>query len=152
MYPYNNILCLLEVTGQQILDALEWGARSVPDENSGFIQVSGLSYEIHSGIPNPCIEDERGMFVRAEGERRVSNVKVADEPLDPDRTYNVAGMDYLVPDSGDGFAMFDGAKVLADGIKIDNQVLMDYIVDTLSGEIGSGYENPCGQGRITIFE
>ncbi len=53
VFPFGNSLCVVEVTGQQLLDALEWGAREVPGENGGFLQVSGLSFEIHSCIPSP---------------------------------------------------------------------------------------------------
>jgi hypothetical protein len=44
--------------------------------------------------------------------------------------------------------MFDGCKVLQESVKLDNQVLIDYITDTLGGVVGEGYENPYGQGRI----
>ena len=44
--PFGNEMCMIEATGQQIIDALEWGARSIPGENGGFLQVSGLTYEI----------------------------------------------------------------------------------------------------------
>ncbi len=42
VFPFANEKCVIEATGQQILDALEWGARGVPDENWGFLQTSGL--------------------------------------------------------------------------------------------------------------
>lgn len=42
VFPFANEKCVIEATGQQILDALEWGARAVPDENWGFLQTSGL--------------------------------------------------------------------------------------------------------------
>ena len=48
--------------------------------------------------------------------------------------------------------MFDGSTMLKDGVKMDSQVLIDYIVDTLGGEIGEEYADPYGQGRIKIFE
>ena len=48
--------------------------------------------------------------------------------------------------------MFDQAPVLQDNVKLDNQVLIDYIVDTLGGEVGEEYADPYGQGRITILE
>ena len=48
--------------------------------------------------------------------------------------------------------MFDGAPVLQDKAKLETQVLIDYIVDTLSGVIGGEYADPYGQGRITILE
>ncbi|MDO5000599.1 MAG: 5'-nucleotidase, partial [Bacteroidales bacterium] len=89
-HPFGNEMCMLEVTGQQILDALEWGARAVPGESGGFLQVSGLTYEIHSYIESGCREDENGYFVAVEGERRVRNVRFAGEPIDPKATYTVA--------------------------------------------------------------
>ena len=48
VFPFGNEVCVIEATGQQILDALEWGAYLVPAENGGFLQVSGLTYEIHT--------------------------------------------------------------------------------------------------------
>lgn len=72
------------------------------------------------------------MFLRAEGGRRVKNALVGGEPIDPERTYTLACHDYMLLDGGDGFSMFRGAPVLLDRVKLDNQVLIDYIVDTLA--------------------
>ena len=140
------------MTGQQILDALEWGSRSVPNEAGSFLQVSGLAFEIHSEIDSPCKSDENGIFAGVEGERRVRNVTVGGEPLDPEKKYSLAGQNYLLKAKGDGYSMFDGSTMLKDGVKMDSQVLIDYIVDTLGGEIGEEYADPYGQGRIKIFE
>ena len=152
VHPFGNAMCVIEVTGQQILDALEWGARAVPSENGGFLQVSGLSYEIHSYIENPCIADENTMFVGIEGERRVKNVLVAGEPIDPEAIYTLASHNYMLLNHGDGYTMFDGAPLLQDSVKLDNQVLIDYITENLGGVIGEEYEDLTGQGRIVIFE
>ena len=145
-------MCVIEVSGQQILDALEWGARAVPGETGGFLQVSGLSYEIHSYIETPCITDENTMCAGIEGERRVKNVKIGDEPLDPEKNYTLAGHDYMLLNNGDGYTAFEGAKLLQDRVKLDNQVLIDYIIENLGGEIGPEYEELTGEGRIVIFE
>ena len=150
VHPFGNYLCMIELTGQQVLDALEWGARSVPDELGAFPQVSGLSFEICSGIESPCIADAEGMFAGLSGERRVRNVLVGGEPIDPERTYTLAGHDYMLLEIGDGYTMFRDAPLLLDRVKLDNQVLIDYIVETLGGEIGAEYADPCGQGRIVI--
>ena len=140
------------MTGQQILDALEWGSRHVPGESGAFLQVSGLSYEINSAIDSPCSEDENGMFIGIDGERRVQNVIVGEEPLDPEKTYSLASQNFLLMENGDGFTMFKDSPVLKEGIKLDNQVLIDYIVETLGGVIGEEYADLYGQGRITILE
>ena len=44
--------------------------------------------------------------------------------------------------------MYAGANVLQESVKLDNQVLIDYITGTLGGVVGEGYDNPYGQGRI----
>jgi 2',3'-cyclic-nucleotide 2'-phosphodiesterase (5'-nucleotidase family) len=152
VHPFGNSMCVIEVTGQQILDALEWGARSVPGENGGFLQVSGLSYEIHSYIESPCKQDENAMFVGIEGERRVKNVLFNGEPIDPNATYTLASHNYMLLDNGDGYTMFDGCKVLQESVKLDNQVLIDYITGTLNGVIPADYAEPYGQGRIVAVE
>ena len=151
MFPFNNDTCVVELTGQQILDALEWGSRAVPGENGGFLQVSGLSYEIHTYIDSTCKADESVFFKGVEGERRVKNVKVGDQDLDPEKTYTVCGTEYVLLDKGDGYSMFDGAEVLNRNLKTDLQIIVDYISD-LGGVIGEQYADPYGQGRIVIVE
>ena len=152
VHPFGNAMCVIEVSGQQILDALEWGSRSVPGELGGFLQVAGLSYEIHSYIESGCITDENGMFAGVEGERRVKNVMIHGEPIDPAATYTLASHDYMLLNNGDGYTMFAGCKLLQDRVKLDNQVLMDYIIDDLGGVVGEQYEDPYGEGRIVIVE
>ncbi len=152
MFPYQNEICVLEVTGQQILDALEWGARSLPGESGAFLQVSGLSYEIDVSIPSGCTADENNMMTSIEGERRVKNVTVGDEPLDPEKTYTLAGADYTLMANGDGFTAFDGATVVSESVGVDYELLIDYITNTLGGVIGGEYADPYGQGRIVFTE
>ena len=152
VHPFGNMMTVIEVTGQQILDALEWGSRGVPSQNGGFLQVSGLTYEIDVSIDTPCVSDDNGMCVSIEGPRRVQNVTVGGEPIDPEKTYTLASHDYMLLNQGDGYTMFDGATVLQDRVKLDNQVLIDYIVGTLGGVVGADYAEPYGQGRITIID
>ena len=152
VYPFGNYLCVVEVTGQQILDALEWGASRVPDENGGFLQVSGLTYEIHSYIDSSCTADANGVFTGVTGERRVKNVKVDGEPIDPQKKYTLAGHNYMLLNLGDGFSMWSGAPVLQNCVKLDNQMLIDFISGSLGGVIGGEYGDLTGQGRIVIVE
>ena len=150
VHPFGNMACSIEVTGQQILDALELGCASTPGESGGFLQVSGLTYEIHTYIPSGVQLDENKMFQGVEGERRVKNVKVGGVPIDVNKTYVLASHNYMLKAGGDGFSMFKGAKVLRDEVMIDNQVLINYIQDELKGVVGSEYANPYGQGRIKL--
>lgn len=152
VFPFGNMLTVVEASGQQILDALEWGSHAVPEENGGFLQVSGLTYEIHTYLDSTCSQDTDGLFTGVTGDYRVKNVMINGEPLNPDKMYSVAAMDYLLLNMGNGFSMFDGCKVLQDSVKLDNQVLIDYFTDTLNGVIGKEYANPYGQGRIVAVE
>ena len=152
VHPFGNEMCVVEATGQQILDALEMGARNAPGECGGFLQVSGMSYEIDLNV-EPTVEvNADGMFTGVSGEYRVKNVKVGDEPLDLAKTYTLASHNYMLKSAGDGMAMFQGCTLLQDSVMIDNQVLINYIVDVIGGVVGEDYADPYGQGRITVIE
>lgn len=150
--PFQNQIAVVRVNGQQVIDALEWGAKSVPGETGGFLQVSGLSYEIDASIPSGCRKNENGLMTAIEGERRVRNVMVGDAPIDPEKQYTVASNEYVLLRNGDGTTAFDGAEVVVTQFKLDSQILIDYIVDDLGGVVGSEYADPYGQGRIKIIE
>ncbi len=150
VHPFGNSLTVIEVTGQQVLDALEWSVHSLPGEFGGFDQVSGITFEYDATIESPVISDDNGMFVGVDEtkERRVRNVLVGGEPLDPEKIYTLASHDYQLLNHGDGYTMFDGCTVLQESVKLDNQVLIDYITQTLGGVVSDGYDQPYGQGRI----
>ena len=148
VHPFGNIMCMVEVSGQQILDALEWGSRNNPGETGSFLHVSGLTYEIHTYVPSSAQSDENGMFAGVTGEYRVKNVTIGGEPLDVNKTYTLASHNYMLKNSGDGYSMFKGANLLIDETLIDNQVLITYITVNLGGVVGEEYANPYGQGRI----
>lgn len=155
VHPFGNMACLVKVTGQQILDALEHGSQAAgTSESGGFLQVSGLSYTIDTSIPSSVKTDEKGMFVEVAGDRRVCDVKVGGEPIDPEATYTLASHNYMLKNSGDGYSMFAGSELLKDEVLIDNQVLINYIVDVLDGVVkaDSIYADPHGEGRITILQ
>ena len=150
VHPFENNTCVIKATGQQILDALEWGARSAPGECGGLLQVSGMSYEIDTSIPSGCITDNEEKCAGINGERRVKNVLVDNKPIDPDKTYTIGSVNYVLRENGDGYTAFDDSELVDDNGKIDNQILIDYIVETLGGTVGDEYADPYGQGRITI--
>ena len=178
--PFGNVACLMSVTGKQIQDALEFAARfagAEGKENGGFLQVAGATYEIHTDIPNTVQTDDKNVWIgSATGTPRVQNVKIYDrhtgtyEPLDPAKTYTLAGMNYTLRNLGDGFAMFDGAELIKDYVSEDYLVMSTYAM-TFGGVDAEGlphlssansvlaeypgylldYENPYGAGRISIL-
>ena len=152
VYPFGNRVYMRELTGQQLLDALEWGAKSVPRLSPAFLQVSGVTFEIHTYIESSCQVNEKNGFGGVAGEYRVKNVRVGGEPLELDRKYKVVGGDYLMMNGGNGFNMFDGAKVLWQSDDLDYVLVAAYIHDNLKGVIGEEYESLYGQGRIVAVE
>ena len=163
IHTFGNVACLQTITGQQLLDALEWGAKAAPDaENGGFLHVSGVTYEIHTYIPSTVQADEKGVWIGGPtGEYRVKNVKIMQNgewvDLDLNAKYNLAGYNYTLRDLGDGFAMFDGAVNVLDYVMEDYMVLANYIksfpvsettgLPTVTAE-NSPYESVYGEGRI----
>ena len=150
VYPFGNHVTMREITGQQLLDALEWGAKDVPGEFGGFLQVSGLSYEVHTSVTSSCQADKNNMFAGVTGEYRVKNVKVGGKPLELERTYKVAGVDYLMLNHGNGFTMFDDSRVLWESEDLDYMVVVNFIKNDLNGVIGEAYESAYGQDRIEV--
>ena len=150
VHPFGNSACLVEVTGQQIKDALELGSAAYPGESGGFLQVSGLTYTINADIPSSVVKNDKSEFVKVDGAYRVSDIMVGGQPLDVNKTYTLASHNYMLKDAGDGYTMFGtkNVKVLQDEVMIDNQVLINYIVEKLGGVVGAEYAAP--QGRITI--
>ena len=166
IYPWGNVLCLVDMTGQQILDGLEFGAKSVnPEgtgESGGFLHVSGIKYEINAAIPETTRSDDNGMWIGGPvGDYRVSNVQIKNrqtgdyEPLELEKHYAVGGINYTLRQMGDGFAMFTGENIV-DGVAVDTMALTDYIQsfqkDSETGlptlRAGMGYDGP--EGRIVI--
>lgn len=169
MHPFGNVACLQTVTGQQLLDALEWGSREitmVPETESGsLLHVSGLTYTLDISMESTVQADENDIWIGGPtGEYRVKDVQVLNnetgeyEPLDLEAEYNLAGYNYTLRDLGGGFTMFEDAVNVLDYAAEDYMVLANYIasfpVDEATGlptiRTGSGYDDVYGSGRITI--
>lgn len=153
---FNNEMCVIEVTGQQLIDVLEHGARKCPTPIGGFFQVSGVTFEIHTYRESPVICDKLDNFIGMDStkERRVQNVMVGGKPVELDKTYTLAGSTYVLTTGGDGLTMLEGSKVVAqEGLPCDSEMLIEYFTETLGGRItAEKYGNPDGDGRIKIFD
>ena len=173
IHTFGNVACLQTITGQQLLDALEWGARSAGtgEECGGFLHVSGITYKVDTEWASSVQMDEKGVWIGAPtGGYRVTNVKVYNketnqyEPLDLEGKYNLAGYNYTLRDLGDGFNMFSGAVNVLDYVMEDYMVLTNYVtgfegatVDATNSPLLAKYPGMIldysdlnGSGRITI--
>jgi 5'-nucleotidase / UDP-sugar diphosphatase len=125
--PFGNTTVKLEVTGAQLLEALETGVSEVEQGAGRFPQVAGLRFRYDPARPAGS---------------RVIEVTVGGAPLDPAARYSVATNDYMAG-GGDGYAVFKDAKVLIDPAAA--HLMASQVIDHVSakGEIA-----PAVEGRI----
>ena len=145
--PFNAEIILKQIKGQDILDALEFGVMNLPGKSPRFLQVSGISFKVDMSIKSPVVIDQEEMFVRVDGARRVSDVKVGNNQLDPNREY-LLSFDNYIGNGGDGFSMFSKYPEINSTTYTDNQALKKYIMEDLKGVIPDIYRY--AQGRIQI--
>jgi len=173
IHTFGNVACLQTITGGQLLDALEWGARMAPDvEVGGFLHVAGITFDIDASVESTVQIDDKGIWTGPPtDEYRVKNVKIYNkvsgtyEPLVPDAEYNLAGYNYTLRDLGDGFTMFDVAVNVLDYVMEDYMVIANYIQGFEDSTVGAAnsplnakypalnidYSDVNGDGRITII-
>ena len=161
--PFGNSICVVKVSGQEVVDALEMACKEMQaqtddgqnaiGEYGGFQQVSGIRFTVDISV-DPALElDENNMFVSCGDTRRVKNVEVLNKdgdyiPIDPNGEYTLVTTDYLIKEGGDGLNMFMDNELVMDGGLTDYQVLIDYITEYLDGIVGEEYDQP--QGRIAV--
>ena len=180
--PFGNVLCVVSLTGQDILNALEWGSRDTTgvageNENGAFLHAAGLIYTVDTTVPSTVEADSNEMFLGAPtGAYRVKDVKVYDKatktylPLDLAKTYRVGGANFTIRQGGDGFTMLNGALVkdyiaedylaLSSYVKAFRDTTGDGIADLLTENsplyaytgFGLQYENKYGADRITVIK
>jgi 2',3'-cyclic-nucleotide 2'-phosphodiesterase (5'-nucleotidase family) len=112
--PYGNYLVSIELSGQQIIGALENGVSQVDQLAGRFPQVAGLRFAWDPQSPV--------------GDRIVSvDIKTGDsyQPLEPAVKYKIATNDFLAG-GGDGYTMFVAGKAVYSRF-VDFEVLQDYI-------------------------
>lgn len=132
VFPFGNIVITIEITGADLLAALEHGTKSTPEASGGFPQVSGMSFTLHTDRT----------------ENRVTDVMIGGEPLDLEKTYILATNDFTQV-GGDDYTMLVSCAVTGYYGGLD-EALIEYVTDELDGVIGGEYTEP--QGRITITQ
>ncbi|GJE01121.1 bifunctional metallophosphatase/5'-nucleotidase [Methylobacterium isbiliense] len=111
--PFGNTLVVVEITGAQVLAALENGFAELGRPAGRFPQVSGLAVTVEAAAPVG---------------RRVAAARADGTPLDPERRYRVAANNFMLG-GGNGYGMLaDGRTLLGatDGPLLANLV-MSYI-------------------------
>ena len=145
--PFFNDIIVKEVLGQDILDAIEYGVRFLPEQSPKFPQVSGISYKVDITFDSTVEVDNNDLFVKVKGDRRVYDLKVGTEKIDPKRKYRIS-FDNFIGDGGDGYAMFRKYEEIYNTLHTDNDALISFIQNELNGTIPEYYNKT--QGRIII--
>lgn len=127
--PFDNQLCLLELTGKQLLDFLESCLSLLPEENGSFPQVCGIKLDVD---------------INASPRIKSSQVLVGGQwsAIAPDGRYKVVASDYILT------LMPVKPTVLNSSLGIAYMVVPDVIKNKFDAHIDAKYKNP--QGRITI--
>ncbi len=125
--PFQNTLSTFQVTGAQLIEALENGVSQHEEQAGRFPQVAGMSFAFDP---------------KAEVGSRISDVMVAGEPIDLEKTYGAVSNNY-VRNGGDGYAMFKGAANAYDYGPDLADVTAEYLAK-------DGTYKPYTDGRITM--
>lgn len=175
--PFGNVGCAVEVTGQMLLDALEFASRATDgmpvksNEVGGFLHVAGAKFDIDTTVESTVQMDEEQVFTGAPtGDYRVKNLEIYNketgkyEPVDLTKNYTLAGINYILRNSGDGFAMLATTELVKDYCDQDYMITAKYCeafkdatINTANSPLASyagylmNYEDPHGAGRISII-
>lgn len=126
-FPFTNTLAVIEVTGAELLAAIEHGVKDYPAAAGQFPHVSGMKYTFDAGKPAGF---------------RVTMVMIGDEALDPAKTYKVVTNDFMAV-GGDGYTMFSNKPFVGEGGLLSD-VLIEYVEANV--EI-----SPAVEGRVTAI-
>ncbi len=146
VFPFNNWMTKIEMTGRQLMDCMEVGVREWPKENGDFHIASGLRYTIDPSIPSSVLFDENNLFAGVGDTRRIVSMEVLQDgnwtPIDPERTYTVGGLDYTLVNKGASGMFAEGVPVPFEPIK-DTEALLHYM-HSLGDTVPAAYAEPRG--------
>lgn len=133
--PFGNTLYVVEVTGAELLEALEASTYCTPESIGGFPQVSGIEFIINTGAAYDAGENYPGTtYAEPASINRVTILTVGGQAFDADATYTIVTNNFMAA-GGDTYYAFSAAESGYDtGIPLD-QVVMDYITEELDGTV-----------------
>ena len=143
--PFSAKIIVKEISGKDILDALEFSTKALPKTSSKFLQVSGIKFKVDDSIKSNVLVDEFENFVKVDGERRVYDVYINNKKIDENKKYTITFDDFLA-EGGDGYSMFTKYNLTNDTLMIDNEALKFYLINVLNRTIPEEYKYI--QGRI----
>lgn len=144
--PFGNTLYVIELTGEELLEALEASTFVTPEPEGGFPQVAGIEFTINTGAAYDAGENyPESTYAGPNSINRVTILTVGGEAFDADATYTIVTNDFMAA-GGDTYYAFSAAGSGYDtGVPLD-QVVMDYIAEELNGTVtAADYGEPAGR-------
>ena len=129
MSPFGNVVVTLELTGHVLREVLEQALPQRERQAGGFLQVSGLRLTFDPARPAGA---------------RIVSLEVGGAPLDPERRYTAAVVDYIAAGK-DGLTALTRGRVLVD--TTSGPLLADILVRAVTSQ---GSIAPQLDGRIRV--
>lgn len=152
VFPFGNTVATIDVTGAQLLEALEAATCTTPEAIGAFPQVSGIEFTLNTGVPyvNGTQYANSTYYAPANPGSRVTISTVNGEAFDPAATYTIVTNDFTAK-GGDTYGVFKIAGGWKDvGVSLED-ALINYTTEELDGTItAEQYGEPAG--RITIVD
>lgn len=148
IFPFGNNVCLVTITGKQLLEVLEASTFCTPETIGGFPQVAGIEYKLDVSVPYENGEQypDSTYYAPAKPGSRVTIKSVNGKAFDPKAEYTVAVNNFQA-EGGDTYYQLTKNSYFCDTEILDCDALIEY-VNSLGGVIGEQYKEP--QGRIEI--
>ena len=126
LYEYENTLVTLELTGQQLKDALEHSARYFREYQPG----KSLADLVDQRIPGYNFDMAEGVSYELDVTKpfgqRILNLKFKGQPLDPNQKLRVVTNNYRV-NGGGGFNMYKDAPVIYRSSEEVRELIIDWV-------------------------
>lgn len=151
VFPFGNTIATVQVTGAQLIEVLEASTFSTPESLGAFPQVAGIEFTLNTAIPYTNGEQfpDSTYYAPANPGARISNIKVAGEDLNMNKTYTIATNDFLAV-GGDTYYLFKSLESYNTYVALED-ALVNYTEEVLAGVISEEkYGKPVG--RISIIE
>ena len=123
--PFTNYGVAKRVTGRQLQEAVEFSLSKLPEQNGGFPQIAGMTVVFDSS---------------AEAGKRVVEIKIGGEALDPEKQYVLVTNDFLAA-GGDDFTMLIEGETLGE-LPLLSEMLISYLA-------AGGISSAVVDGRLT---
>ena len=110
IFPFGNTLRVAEIKGATVREMLEHSVEYYPASFGGFLDVSGMTFSYDPSKP---------------ARHRVEKIFVDGQPLDENKTYTIALVDFQTS-GGDDYTMLEGLKIVGE-LGTCDEILADYL-------------------------